>query len=103
MAKERTSTYRAAKLLNTTAACVRYTHKARAVMLLMGCEKRSAFRSFCDELQNTQLMQSQAIMKRFVKAKRKYVIHHQPHGKALNQREYTLSLSEKSRAPRPIL
>ena len=78
LAKERTSAYRAAKLLNTTEAWVEFTQKARAVKRLVAREKRNAFRSFCDELENTRLSQSQAIIKLIVKGKQKYVMHHQP-------------------------
>ncbi len=94
IAKERTSVYRAAKLLYTNEAWAEYTQKARAVKQLVARKKRNAFRSFRDELKNTQLAQSRAIIKRIVRAKQKYVIHHQPQGKTVNLLEYTLSLNE---------
>ncbi len=59
-----------------TKAWAEYTQKARAVKWLVAQEKRNAFRSFRDELENTQLSQSQAIVKRIIKGKKKYVIHH---------------------------
>ncbi len=94
--------YRAAKLLDTKEVWAEYTQKARAVKRLVAREKRNAFRTFSDELENTQLSQSQEIIKRIVGGKQKYVIHHQPQGNAQNLREYPLSLNEGSRAPRSI-
>ena len=102
LAGERTSAYRTAKLLNTTEAWAEYTQKARGAKRVVAREKLNAIRSFCDELQNTQLTQSQAIIKRIVKAKQRYVVHHQPQRTTLNLREYELSLNEVSRAPRQI-
>ena len=102
LGKERTSAYRTAKLLNTAEVWAEYAQKACAVKRLVVREKRNAFRSICDELQSTQLALSQAIIKRIEKAKQKYEIHQQPQSKTLNLREYTLSLHEDSRAPRPI-
>ncbi len=69
---------------------------------LVAAEELNAICSFCVELQKAQLAQSQVIIKRIVKAKQKYEKHHQPQGKTLNLREYTLSLNEESRAPRPV-
>ncbi len=102
LAKERTSAYRAAKVLNTTEALAEYTQKSSAVKRLVACGRRNAFRSFCDELQKTQLAQSQVMIKRIVKEKQVYVIQHQAQGKTMNFRKYTLSPDEDSRAPRPI-
>ena len=95
--KEQTSAYRAAKLSNTTEAQAEYAQKACFVKRLVAREERNAFRSFCDELENPQLAQSQAIIKRIAEGKKKYVIHHQPQGRTLNLLEYTLSLNEESR------
>ncbi len=76
MAKEPTNAYRAAKLLNTNEAWAEHAQKACAVKRLEAREKRNAFRSSYNELQNTLLAQSQAIIKRIVKEKQKYVMHH---------------------------
>ena len=66
LVKERTSAYRAVKLLNTNEAWAEYTQKARAVKRLVARKKRNAFRFFGDEYQNTQLAQSQATIERIV-------------------------------------
>ncbi len=80
---ECTNAYRPAKLLYDTESQPWYTETARAVERIVAREKLNAFRFTCDELQNSQLAQSQAIIKRISRAKLKYVVKQQPPGNIL--------------------